>query len=81
LSFIYVLINCQSGFENSIIEKLIKIPEVKEVQGIFGKYDIFVKMQSDSQEMLEDVLITQIRKIPNITSTNSLSPILSQGGK
>ncbi len=81
MSFIYVLINCQSGFENSIIEKLIKIPEVKEVQGIFGKYDIFVKMQSDSQEMLEDVLITQIRKIPNITSTNSLSPILSQGGK
>jgi len=81
MSFIYVLINCQSGFENSIIEKIIKIPEVKEVQGIFGKYDIFVKMQSDSQEMLEDVLITQIRKIPNITSTNSLSPILSQGGK
>jgi len=79
--FIYVLINCQSGFENSIIEKLIKIPEVKEVQGIFGKYDIFVKMQSDSQEMLEDVLTIQIRKIPNITSTNSLSPILSQGGK
>jgi len=81
MPFAYVLINCQSGFENSIIEKLIKIPEVKEVQGIFGKYDIFVKMQSDSQEMLEDVLITQIRKIPNITSTNSLSPILSQGGK
>jgi len=77
----YVLINCQAGFENSIIEKLIKIPEVKEVQGIFGKYDIFVKMQSDSREMLEDVVITQIRKIPNITSTNSLSPILSQGGK
>lgn len=81
MSFIYVLINCQSGFENSIIEKLIKIPEVKEVQGIFGKYDIFVKMQSDSQEMLEDVLTKQIRNIPNITSTNSLSPILSQGGK
>ena len=81
MSFMYVLINCQSGFENSIIEKLIKIPEVKEVQGIFGKYDIFVKMQSDSREMLEDVVITQIRKIPNITSTNSLSPILSQGGK
>ncbi len=81
MSFIYVLINCQSGFENSIIEKLIKIPEVKEVQGIFGKYDIFVKMQSDSQEMLEDVLTKQIRKIPNITSTNSLSPIQSQGGK
>jgi len=79
--FAYVLINCQSGFENSIIQKFIKIPEVKEVQGIFGKYDIFVKMESDSQEMLEDVLIRQIRKIPNITSTNSLSTITSQAGK
>jgi DNA-binding Lrp family transcriptional regulator len=81
MAFTYILINCQSGFENSIIEKLIKIPEVKEVQGIFGIYDIFVKMESDSQDVLEDVFFTQIRKIPNITSTNSLSPIPSQGGK
>jgi len=81
MPFTYVLINCQLGFENSIIEKLIKILEVKEVQGIFGEYDIFVKIESDSQEKLEDVLTRKIRKIPNITSTNSLSPILSQGGK
>ncbi len=81
MSFAYVLINCQSGFENSIIEKLIKIREVKEVQGIFGEYDIFVKIESDSQAKLQDILTKQIRKIPNITSTNSLSPILTQGGK
>ena len=81
MPFTYVLINCQSGFENSIIKKLIKIPEVKEVQGIFGEYDIFVKIESDSQEKLQDVLITQIRKISNITSTNFISPIPSQGGK
>ncbi len=81
MTFAYVLINCQSGFENSIIEKLIKIREVKEVQGIFGEYDIFVKIESDSQAKLQDILTKQIRKIPNITSTNSLSPIPTQGGK
>ena len=81
MSFAYVLINCQSGFENSIIEKLIKIPEVKEVQGIFGEYDIFVKIESNSQAKLQDILTRQIRKIPNITSTNSLSPIPTQEGK
>ncbi len=81
MPFTYVLINCQSGFENSIIEKLIKIREVKEVQGIFGEYDIFVKIESDSQAKLQDILTKQIRKIPNITSTNSLSPIPTQGGK
>ena len=81
MPFAYVLINCQSGFENSIIEKLIKIREVKEVQGIFGDYDIFVKIESDSKAKLQDILTKQIRKIPNITSTNSLSPIPTQGGK
>jgi len=81
MPFTYVLINCQSGFENSIIEKLIKIREVKEIQGIFGEYDIFVKIESDSQAKLQDILTKQIRKIPNITSTNSLSPIPTQGGK
>ena len=81
MPFAYVLINCQSGFENSIIEKLIKIREVKEVQGIFGEYDIFVKIESDSQAKLQDILTKKIRKIPNITSTNSLSPIPTQGGK
>ncbi len=81
MPFTYVLINCQSGFENSIIEKLIRIREVKEVQGIFGEYDIFVKIESDSQAKLQDILTKKIRKIPNITSTNSLSPIPTQGGK
>ncbi len=81
MPFAYVLINCQSGFENSIIENLIKIREVKEVQGIFGEYDIFVKIESDSQAKLQDILTKKIRKIPNITSTNSLSPIPTQGGK
>ncbi len=81
MTFAYVLINCQSGFENSIIEKLIRIREVKEVQGIFGEYDIFVKIESDSQAKLQDILTKKIRKIPNITSTNSLSPIPTQGGK
>ncbi len=81
MPFAYVLINCQSSFENSIIEKLIRIREVKEVQGIFGEYDIFVKIESDSQAKLQDILTKKIRKIPNITSTNSLSPIPTQGGK
>jgi len=81
MPFAYVLINCQSGFENSIIEKLIRIREVKEVQGIFGEYDIFVKIESDSQAKLQDILTKKIRKIPNIISTNSLSPIPTQGGK
>lgn len=74
----YVLINCKTGYENSIIKKLIKIPEVKEVEGVLGDYDIFVKLVSYSQEDLEKIIIRQVRKIPNMLSTNSFHQIPSQ---
>ena len=77
MAFAYVLIKCKSSFENQIIENLIQIKEVKDVKGIFGEYDIFVKLESDSQQKIEEVITNKIRKIPNITTTNSLTPTTS----
>jgi DNA-binding Lrp family transcriptional regulator len=76
-----MLIKCKTGFENQIIEELVKMPEVQEVKGVFGDWDIFVRLETKSQTQLEDIITQKIRRIPNITSTNSLSPIPSQGGK
>lgn len=69
------------GAETDIIEHLMKIPEVKEVRGTYGVYDIFAKLESESREKLDEILTSSIRKIPKIRSTNTLSPILSQGGR
>ena len=77
----YLLIQCDMGAEIDIIKKLTKIQEVKEVRGTYGVYDIFVKLESDSREKLDEILTNNIRKIPKIRSTNTLTPILSQGGK
>ena len=77
----YLLIQCDMGAEVDIIESLMKIPEVKEVRGTYGVYDIFAKLESDSREKLDEILTKNIRKIPKIRSTNTLSPILSQGGR
>ena len=81
MAFAYVLIKCKTGFENQIIQELVKISEVQEVKGVFGDWDIFVRLETESQSQLEDIITQKIRKIPNISSTNSLSPIPSQGGK
>lgn len=81
MTFAYVLIKCDMGFENLIIEKLVKMPEVKEVRGTFGDFDIFVKLETSSKKDLENIITRKIRKIPNIISTNCLSPITSQGGR
>ena len=81
MAFAYVLINCKLGFENQIIGELVKIPEVQEVRGTFGDYDIFVKLEAESEKELEEIITKKIRKIPDILSTNSLSVIPSQGGR
>ena len=77
----YLLIQCDMGSETDIIQQLMKIPEVKEVRGTYGVYDIFAKLESDSREKLDKILTNNIRKIPKIRSTNTLSPIASQGGR
>ena len=78
---LYILINCDLGSEVDIINEFMKIPEVKEVRGTYGVYDIFVKLQGDSKETLENIITHKIRKIPKIRSTVTLTPILAQGGR
>ena len=78
---LYILINCDLGSEVDIIEEFMKIPEVKEVRGTYGVYDIFVKLQGDTRESLENIITHKIRRVPKIRSTVTLSPIMAQGGR
>ncbi len=78
---LYILINCDLGAEVDIIKELTKIPEVQEVRGTYGIYDIFVKLQTESGAALENIITNKIRRIPKIRSTVTLTPILSQGGR
>ena len=78
---LYILINCDLGSEVDIINEFMKIPEVKEVRGTYGVYDIFVKLQGDTRESLESIVTHKIRRIPKIRSTVTLSPIMAQGGR
>lgn len=76
----YVLIQCDLGYETDIIKSLESIPEIKEVRGTLGVFDIFVKIQTDSKEQAEGI-ISKIRKTPHIRGTNTLTVILTQGGR
>lgn len=77
----YILIQCDMGHETEIIKKLMEIPQVKEVRGTYGVFDIFVKIVADSREEVDDIMTNKIRKMPNIRGTNTLIAILTQGGK
>ncbi len=68
----YVLINCDLGFDTEIIDEIKQLEEVKEVHGIFGAYDIIVKLESDNVENLRDVITWKIRKLNRVRSTLTL---------
>lgn len=75
----YVLIQCNLGSEADIIKTIAKMPDVVEVRGTYGTFDIFCRMLATSAETEE--IVEQIRRISDIRSTTTLRTILSQGGK
>ena len=65
----YVLINCELGSEESIIQELKNLDGVIEVHGTFGAYDIVAKIESLTGDVLRETITWKIRKIDQIRST------------
>ena len=78
MAIAYVLINCDLGYEEQIIEELKHISDVKEIHGTFGAYDIFAKVESDQITTLRETITSKIRKIVRIRSTLTLMAIEDQ---
>ena len=74
----YVLINCELGSEESIIQQLKSIDGVIEVHGTFGAYDILTKIESSIVETLREIITWKIRKIDQIRSTLTLMGVEGQ---
>ena len=77
----YVLVKSIMAHEMEVMHEILKIDQVKEAKGTFGVYDIFVKIEANSSEEIEDVITKKIRKIQNVVSTTTLSVIPEQDGK
>ena len=74
----YVLVCCDLGSEDAIIEDLKHIESVKEVSGTFGAYDIIAKIENPDREKLRDTIIWNIRKLQHVRSTLTLMGIQGQ---
>ncbi len=74
----YVLINCELGSEELIIQQLKNIDDISEVSGTFGAYDILTKIESSTVETLREIITWKIRKIDHIRSTLTLMGIEGQ---
>jgi DNA-binding Lrp family transcriptional regulator len=75
----YVLLNCATGSEIDLISELKKIPEIIEINGIWGKYDIFLKIGSEDPEEI-DKLVSKLRSNKDVTNSYTMHVLYGQGG-
>ena len=78
----YVLLNSDLGSDESIIadiKRILSNEEVDyEVQGVYGVYDIVLKLSSKDAEKLRTIITNKVRKIGKIQSTLTMMVIEEQ---
>ena len=71
------------GKDIDIIAKIKEILQAEkdisfEIQGVYGVYDIIVKISSDESATVRKIVTNQIRKIENVQSTLTMVVIEEQ---
>jgi DNA-binding Lrp family transcriptional regulator len=74
----YVLINCELGKEEIILDSLKHMESVKEVHGTFGAYDIIAKIENSDRDKLRETITWNIRKLQYVRSILTLMGIEGQ---
>ncbi len=79
----YILINSDLGTDDSIITKIKEILEGEkdvqhEIRGVYGVYDIVLKLSSDNIDTLRSTITNKIRKITSVQSTLTMMVIEKQ---
>jgi len=72
MALAFVLVNCVMRPEKAVIDELKTFDAVKEAIGTFGVYDILVKLETDSDQKLRDVITQKIRKMDKVRTTTTL---------
>ena len=83
MSIAFVLTNTELSFDMEIIGKMKDILATEkdveyEIQGVYGIYDIVLKISSNNGEKLRAIITNKIRKIDNVQSTLTMMVIEEQ---
>ena len=73
----FVLLNCDLGAEEYVVEELNNIPEVTNAYVTFGAYDVVAIVTADTQDDFEETVSIKIRRLSRVLSTMTLNVIKS----
>ncbi len=71
----FVLIRVEPGREREVFDEIIKVEEVAEVHLLFGEYDLIIRIEAETYDLIGEVVVDKVRKIPGVASTKTLARI------
>ena len=73
----FVLLNCDLGAEEYILDELKQVEQVKNEYVTFGADDIIAEIHGSDQEEFEKTVSMKIRRLSRIVSTMTLNVVKS----
>jgi DNA-binding Lrp family transcriptional regulator len=70
----FILLNCDLGAEEYIVDELKQLHDVRNAYLTFGAYDVIAEIQTENPEEFAKVIAT-IRKLSRVVSTMTLNVI------
>ncbi len=70
----FILLNCDLGAEEYIVDELKQMQNVNDAYLTFGPYDVIAEVQTENPEEFAKVIAT-IRKLSRVVSTMTLNVV------
>ncbi len=74
----FVLLNCDLGAEEYLLDEIKQIPEVKQAYLTFGAYDIIIEIHTKTPEDFDRTVSSKIRRLSRVMSTMTLKVLASK---
>jgi len=68
----YILARIKPNHDREVLEKVRKLPQVKDAITVYGEYDLIMKIEVESLDELDAFIFDVIRAIDGIKSTTTL---------
>jgi len=74
----FVMISVKPPNVRKVYNELSKLPEIIELNALFGEYDIMAKVEAEDVEKLAEIVIDKIRTIKGVSDTRTLRGVKLQ---
>jgi DNA-binding Lrp family transcriptional regulator len=68
----FVMIVSTPGGEKELAQDLRRLPEVKEVWEVYGEYDLVVRVEIRTLQLLDSFVRDRIRRMPTVRLTTTM---------